>query len=59
MQTFSVDQLVGRTLGEDQIERLLGHGRLGAAYMAQQRSQGRTVPRPERLCAQRKARKIA
>jgi serine/threonine protein kinase/nitrite reductase/ring-hydroxylating ferredoxin subunit len=43
MQTVSVDELVGRTLGEYRIERLLGHGQLGAAYMAQQLSQGRTV----------------
>ncbi len=43
MQTLSVDQLVGRTLGEYQIERLLGRGQLGAAYVAQQLSQGRTV----------------
>ncbi len=40
---LSVDQLVGGTLGEYQIERLLGRGELGAAYMAQQLSQGRTV----------------
>ncbi len=43
MQTPSVDQLVGRKLGEYQIERLLGRGKLGAAYVAQQPSQGRTV----------------
>ena len=43
MQTFSAGQLVGRTPGEYQIERLLAQGRLGAAYMAQQHSQGRTV----------------
>jgi serine/threonine protein kinase len=43
MQTIRVDQLVGRTLGEYQIERLLGHGQLGAAYMARQVSQGRPV----------------
>jgi len=43
MQTLSVDQLVGRTLGEYRIERLLGRGQLGAAYIAQQLSQGRTV----------------
>ena len=39
----SVEQLVGRTLGEYQVERLLGHGQLSAVYMAQQKSQGRTV----------------
>src|SRR6266852_592370 len=43
MQTLSVDQLVGMTLGEYRIERLLGHGQLGAAYIAEQLSQGRTV----------------
>src|SRR2546421_2586514 len=43
MQMLSVDQLVGRTLGEYQIERLLGHGQLSAVYMAQHQSQGRTV----------------
>ena len=43
MQTLSVDQLVGRTLGEYRIERLLGQGQLGAAYLAQQLLQGRTV----------------
>jgi len=43
VQTLRVDQFVGRTLGEYQIERLLGHGQLGAAYLAQQPSQGRTV----------------
>ncbi len=40
---LSVDQLVGRTLGEYQIERLLGHGQLSAVYMAQHKSQRRTV----------------
>jgi serine/threonine protein kinase len=43
MQMLSVDQLEGRTLGEYQIERLLGHGQFGAAYMARQLSQGRPV----------------
>src|SRR5215469_16973398 len=43
MQTFSVDQLVGSTLGEYRIERLLGRGQLGAAYRAQHLSQSRTV----------------
>ncbi len=43
MQLLSVDQLVGRTLGEYQIEWLLGHGQFGAAYLARQLSQGRTV----------------
>jgi serine/threonine protein kinase len=57
LQTLSVDRLVGRTLGEYQIERLLGLGQLGAAYTAQQLSQGRTVMIttfnfPERVSAQ-------
>ncbi|TMF52118.1 MAG: hypothetical protein E6I32_01330 [Chloroflexi bacterium] len=43
MQVLSVDQLVGRALGEYQLERLLGHGQLSAVYMAQHKSQGRTV----------------
>jgi serine/threonine protein kinase len=43
MQMLSVDRLVGRTLGEYQIERMLGHGQLGAAYIARQHSQGRPV----------------
>jgi serine/threonine protein kinase len=43
MQMLSVDRLVGRTLGEYQIERLLGHGQLGAAYIARQPSQDRPV----------------
>ena len=63
MQTVSVDQLVGRSLGEYQIERLLGQGQLGAAYMAQQLSQGRTViitmfNFPEGLSAQERERFI-
>jgi len=43
VQTLRVDQLVGRTVGEYQIEQLLGQGQLGMAYLARQRSQGRTV----------------
>src|SRR6266849_9480155 len=63
MQTVSVDQLVGRSLGEYRIERLLGQGQLGAAYMAQQLSQGRTViitmfNFPEGLSAQERERFI-
>ena len=63
MQIVSVDQLVGRTLGEYRIERLLGHGQLGAAYLAQQLSQGRTViitmfNFPEGLSAQERERVI-
>ncbi len=43
MQTVSVDQLVGKTLGDYQVEQLLGRGKLSAVYLAQQRSQNRTV----------------
>ena len=43
MQTLHQDQLVGRTLGEYRVERLLGHAQLGAAYLARQLSQSRTV----------------
>jgi serine/threonine protein kinase/nitrite reductase/ring-hydroxylating ferredoxin subunit len=43
VQTLHQDQLVGRTLGEYRIERLLGHAQLGAAYLARQLSHGRTV----------------
>jgi serine/threonine protein kinase len=43
MQLSGVDQLVGRTLGEYRIERLLDHGQLGAAYLGRQLSRGRTV----------------
>jgi serine/threonine protein kinase len=43
LQTLKVDQLVGSTLGEYRIERLLGHAQLGSAYLARQLSQGRAV----------------
>ncbi len=43
LQTLHGDRLVGCTLGEYRIERLLGSTRLGAAYQARQLSQGRTV----------------
>ncbi len=43
MQLSGVDQLVGRTLGEYRIERLLDHGQLGAAYLGRQLSRGHTV----------------
>jgi serine/threonine protein kinase len=43
MQSISVDQLVGKKLGDYQIERLLGQGKMSAVYMAQQRSQSRIV----------------
>ncbi len=35
MQTLSVDQLVGQTLGNYRVERLMGQGRLSAVYFAQ------------------------
>lgn len=38
-----IEQLTGETLGEYQIERLLGKSQLGAAYLAQQPTQGHTV----------------
>jgi serine/threonine protein kinase len=41
MQTVSVDQLVGRTLGDYQVERLLGRGKMSTVYLAGQRSQKR------------------
>jgi serine/threonine protein kinase len=43
MQTVSVDQLVGKTLGDYQVERLLGRGKMSAVYLARQRSQHRIV----------------
>jgi serine/threonine protein kinase len=43
LQTLNADQLVGKTLGEYRIERLLGHAQLGAAYMARQLSHGRAA----------------
>jgi serine/threonine protein kinase len=43
MQTISVDQLVGKTLGDYQVERLLGRGKMSAVYLARQRSQHRIV----------------
>lgn len=43
MQTVSVDQLVGNTLGDYRVERLLGRGKLSAVYMAKPRSLNRTV----------------
>lgn len=43
MQTVSVDQLEGQTLGDYTVERLLGRGKLSTVYLAQQRSQNRTA----------------
>ncbi|TMD99694.1 MAG: Rieske 2Fe-2S domain-containing protein [Chloroflexi bacterium] len=40
---MSIEQIVGRTLGEYQIERLLGQGQLGAVYLGQQKSGGHAV----------------
>jgi len=40
---ISVEPLATSTLGDYQIERLLGQSRLGAAYVARQISHGRTV----------------
>lgn len=42
MQTFLVDQLVGQILGNYRVERLLGHGRLNAVYLAQHQTLRRT-----------------
>ncbi len=43
MQMLQEDQLTGKTLGEYQIERLLGHGQLSAVYLARHKSQERPV----------------
>lgn len=43
MQVLPVDQLVGKTLGDYQIERLLGDGKSSAVYLARQQTQGCTV----------------
>ncbi len=61
MQTASIDQLVGKTLGDYEVERLLGRGKLSAVYMAQQRSQNHAVMittfiLPESLSAQARER---
>jgi serine/threonine protein kinase/Rieske Fe-S protein len=42
MQTLSVDQLVGQTLGSYRVERLLGQGRLNAVYLARNLFEPRT-----------------
>ncbi len=41
MQSNTQGQLVGKQLGDYQIERLLGQGKMSAVYLAQQRSQNR------------------
>ena len=61
MQTVSVDQLAGKTLGDYQVQRVLGKGKLSAVYMAQQRLLNRTVMittfiLPETLSAQARER---
>lgn len=43
MQSITTDQLVGKQVGDYQIERSLGQGKMSAVYMARQRSQGRIV----------------
>jgi serine/threonine protein kinase len=43
MQSITVDQLVDHKLGDYQIERLLGRGKMSAVYMARQHSQDRIV----------------
>src|SRR6266516_5974121 len=35
MQTLSVDRIIGQTLGNYHVERLMGQGRLSAVYLAQ------------------------
>src|SRR5437879_379254 len=40
---LSVEQLVGRTLDNYQVERLLGQGQLSTVYLGQQKSQGHAV----------------
>ena len=43
MQSISEDQLVGKSLGDYHIDRLLGRGKMSAVYLAQQRPLGRVV----------------
>ena len=43
MQSVSVDQLVGMSLGNYQVERLLGHGQLSAVYLAKHKQQEQPV----------------
>jgi serine/threonine protein kinase/nitrite reductase/ring-hydroxylating ferredoxin subunit len=43
VQTVIVDQLAGKTIGDYQVERLLGRGKMSSVYMAQQRYQKRIV----------------
>lgn len=43
MQSIMADQLVGKQLGDYQVERLLGKGKMSTVYMARQCSQDRIV----------------
>lgn len=43
MQVLPVDQLVGKTFGEYQIERLLGEGKSSAVYLARQQMPSKAV----------------
>ncbi len=62
MQTLSIDQLAGQTLGNYRIERFLGQGRLNAVYLArnlaeEQRLDALTVYRiPERFSSEARTR---
>jgi serine/threonine protein kinase/Rieske Fe-S protein len=62
MQTLSIDQLAGQTLGNYRIERFLGQGRLNAVYLArnlaeEQRLDALTVYKvPERFSSEARAR---
>lgn len=57
MQILSVGQLVGRSVGNFQIQRLIGQGKLATVYIAQQPEQDRTAlitvfNLPEGICTQ-------
>jgi Rieske Fe-S protein/tRNA A-37 threonylcarbamoyl transferase component Bud32 len=43
MQTVLVEQLVGQTIGDYHVERLLAHGRLSAVYLARHPAQRKPV----------------
>jgi serine/threonine-protein kinase len=43
MQTFPVEELIGKTVGSSRPVRLLGHGKLSVVYEAQQPEQNRSV----------------
>ena len=64
MQVLSVDQLVGKTFGEYQIERLLGDGKSSAVYLARQQTHANaalitTFILPETFSAQARERFMA